>query len=434
MGRKGWTGAILAIACSSLGVAATGGREQPVADWADVLNLGATFSVYSYGQAPYNRSPPFLTFEERVLFSNGADAFTNPLARNPGTASGPSPTASGNAPSCQSCHFRDGRGRTHSDDFGATGFSVVNRERDGSPPVFRRPAASDAGAARLTNVRWAVEDRIVLPGGETVELVRPVAIVDGVERAIDLRNAPAVYGLGLLESIPDRDIIAAAQARPYERFGISGLVPVAADSNASMRVGRFGWKGTFATLPGQVRNAMATELGLVGRGLPDGSGPENAAFAALVANLTDYLRLLAVPARRLGREGSYRRGASLFAQTGCAMCHVPSQRTGQTSDLPAPYRNLTIFPFTDMLLHDMGAGLSDLSSTKLSRHWRTASLWGIGVQHGVSPEVGFLHDGRARTFAEAILWHGGEARYAVDRFRRLTPGDRAELIAFLASL
>ena len=412
---KGWTGLALAIGCVSLGMATAAERGQPAAEWADALNLGATFSVYSYGQAPYNRSAPFLRIEERVRFSAGAEAFANPLVA----------TASANAPSCEGCHFRDGRGRTHSADFGATGFSVVNRGHDGSPPVFRRPAGSDAGAARLGDVRWAFADRITLSGGERVELVRPVALVDGVERAVDLRNAPGVYGLGLLESIPDADIVASAQARSHEGFGVTGLVPPARDADAPARVGRFGWKGTFATLSEQVRSAAATELGI---------GPEDPELAALVTTLTNYLRLLAVPARRLDGEGSYRHGAQLFALTGCAMCHVPSQRTGQSADLPEPYQGLTIFPFTDMLLHDMGPGLSDPSAGELSRHWRTAPLWGIGVQHGVSGEVGFLHDGRARTFAEAILWHGGEARYAVHRFKTLTPEDRADLIAFLASL
>ncbi len=414
---RNWTGLAFAIGCGALSIAAAEQREQSVAEWADALNLGATFSVYSYGQVPYNRSAPFLRFEERVRFSDGAEAF----------ASGAPATASANAPSCERCHFKNGRGRSHSDDFGATGFSVVNRGLDGSPPVFREPAASDAGAAWLAGVRWASSDRIVLNGGETVELVRPVALVDGVERAVDLRNAPAAYGLGLLESIPDADIVAFARVRPYGRFGITGLVPIAADAKGSGWVGRFGWKGTFATLPGQVRSAVATELGI-------GSSPEDPEFAALVTKLTNYLRLLAVPARRLNSEGSYRHRARVFASTGCALCHVPSQRTGRTADLPEPYRDLMIFPFTDMLLHDLGPGLSDRSATELSRHWRTAPLWGIGVQHGVSPDVGFLHDGRARTLTEAILWHGGEARVAVDRFKELTPEDRAELIAFLASL
>lgn len=431
---KGWTGLVLAIGCGSLGMATAAERGQSAAEWADALNLGATFSVYSYGQAPYNRSAPFLRIEERVLFSVGAEAFTIPLARSLKIASGVVPTANANAPSCESCHFRDGRGRTHSADFGATGFSVVNRGRDGSPPVFRRPAASDAGAARLGDVRWAFADRIILSGGESAELVRPVALVEGVERPVDLRNAPGVYGLGLLESIPDADIVASAQARPYERFGITGLVPLARGANAPVRVGRFGWKGTFATLSEQVRSAVATELGIVDRRHPARPGPEDPELAALVTTLTNYLRLLAVPARRLNGEGTYQHGAQLFALTGCAMCHVPSQRTGQTADLPEPYQSLTIFPFTDMLLHDMGPGLSDPSASELSRHWRTAPLWGIGVQHGVSREVGFLHDGRARTFTEAILWHGGEARYAVNRFKTLTPEDRADLIAFLASL
>jgi CxxC motif-containing protein (DUF1111 family) len=423
---KGWIGLVLAVACGSLGVAAAAAREPSEPEWANALNLGATFSVYSYGQAPYNRSAPFLTFEERVLFSNGAEAFNAPPTRNGELALGLVAGTSGNALSCESCHFRDGRGRTHSAEFGTTGFSVVNHGRNA--PVFRRPAAADATATRLTGVRWAIAERIILPGGETVELVRPIALVDGVEQTVDLRNAPGVYGLGLLESIPDADIVASAQVRRYEQFGVTGLVPVATAQGTGVRVGKFGWKGAFATLAEQVRGAMVTELGILG-----GGTHEDPWVGALASKLTNYLRVLAVPARRLKGEETFQRGAQVFAQVGCAMCHVPSHRT-QTEALPPQYQNLTIFPFTDMLLHNMGPGLSDLSGTELSSHWRTAPLWGIGVQHSVSPEVGFLHDGRARSFSEAILWHGGEARYAVARFKALAPENRADLIAFLNSL
>jgi CxxC motif-containing protein (DUF1111 family) len=179
---------------------------------------------------------------------------------------------------------------------------------------------------------------------------------------------------------------------------------------------------------------MATELGIVAGESQDGGLDQDRQATALESRLTNYLRLLAVPARRLKGEDTVERGAQTFVQSGCAMCHTPSRRTGHMATLPRQYQDLPIFPFTDMLLHDMGPGLSDFSGSELSRFWRTPALWGIGVQHGVSPDVGFLHDGRARSLTEAILWHDGEARYAAGKFKALTREHRADLLAFLYSL
>jgi CxxC motif-containing protein (DUF1111 family) len=418
---------------SALSLFVTSARTEPLAKWSDVLDLGATFSVYSYGQAPYNRSAPFLTLDDRKRFSKGSAAFTSHLVRDTHALSGLAPTANANAQSCESCHFMDGRGRAHATDLEVTGLSVVNRKDDEGRQIFRIPNPADSKAAQLSGVKWAVANRIALVGGEVVELVRPVAIVNGVEQPVDLRNAPGVYGLGLLEAIPEADIVTRARAQSYVRFGVAGILPVATDAAGSARLGRFGWKGSHATLPDQVRSAVTKELGILNIG-HIGSRAEGASFADLVADLTTYLRLLAVPARRLGAQRGYRGGARLFDEIGCAMCHTPAWQTGNAPDLDEKYRNLRIFPFTDMLLHDMGPSLSDPSGSELSRHWRTAPLWGIGVQHGVARDFGFLHDGRARTLVEAILWHDGEARHSVDRFTELSPEERADLVSFLNSL
>jgi len=420
--RKGWAGFLLILAAVSTGIAATPARGP--LNWQNVRELGATFSVYSYGQAPYNRSAPFLGLEERTRFSGGASAFAEAY---------PGSTVSANAATCEICHFRDGRGRAHAPRLDETGFSVVN-PAEAPHRVFRTPTPSDSAAARLVEVRWVVARRVVLSSVEVVELVRPVAIINGVERPLDLRNAPGAYGLGLLEAIPEGDIEAQAHIRKYQPFGVSGRAAMAADSDGSRRIGRFGWKATFATLPGQVRNAAITELGLVEATRSDAASREGPAFEPFVESLTTYLRFLAVPARRLGGESSVGRGAARFAEAGCAMCHLPSWRTAAGPGTPETHRGLTIYPFTDLLLHDMGDDLRDPTDHEDSRHWRTAPLWGIGVQRGVSSEAGFLHDGRARTFTEAILWHGGEGRYAVERFKALSPQGRAELVAFLSSL
>lgn len=429
-----WNCLVFLVLSGTFGLFAVSAAARSLLDWADVLNLGATFSVYSYGQAPYNRAAPFLDFDERILFSTGSEAFAGRRVRSTEITSGIFSIASANAQSCESCHFKDGRGRAHASDLDSTGFSAVDRRTSGFRAIFRKPASADVESAWLSEVRWTTAKQIVLSGGETVELVKPVAIVDGVERLVDLRNAPGIFGLGLLESIPETDIIAYAGARFYGQFGIAGLVPIATSRDISSPIGRFGWKGSHATLFDQVSDAVNTELGIVPKGELHRSGLEAREFAALTVDLTNYLRLLAVPARRLDSGGAHKAGAKLFIQIGCSTCHKPSWTTGGTADVDEKLRGLLIYPFTDMLLHDMGPDLSDPAGSNLSSYWRTAPLWGIGVQDGVSKEVGFLHDGRARTLVEAILWHGGEGQRATELFKALSPKERTDLIIFLSSL
>jgi CxxC motif-containing protein (DUF1111 family) len=154
-----------------------------------------------------------------------------------------------------------------------------------------------------------------------------------------------------------------------------------------------------------------------------------------LAAVTAYLRTLAVPARRSLDDPQVRRGEALFAGAGCAECHVPELRTGESPEAPL-LSNQVIRPYTDLLLHDMGEGLADHRPDYLAggRDWRTAPLWGLGLSEAVNGNATLLHDGRARNAAEAILWHGGEAADAREAFSALPREDRAALLAFLSSL
>jgi CxxC motif-containing protein (DUF1111 family) len=148
-----------------------------------------------------------------------------------------------------------------------------------------------------------------------------------------------------------------------------------------------------------------------------------------------YLRALAVPARRNLEDPAVQRGEAVFEQARCSVCHVPELRTGDFDAFPQA-ANQIIRPYTDLLLHDMGEGLADNRPDYLAsgRDWRTSPLWGIGLSRAVNSANNFLHDGRARTLEEAILWHGGEAQVSNDAYRKLAKGDRDALIAFLMSL
>lgn len=424
---------VASISFVTLAIIALSAFARSSPDWGVALDLGATFSVYSYGQAPYNRSAPFLNLEERTQFSNGSESFNKLRFRNDSSSSSLNPMLSANAQSCEICHFKNGRGRSHSTNFERTGFSIpTDINNHSTPKVARKPSASEPNVSLLSEVQWEAAGRIELSGGEVVELVRPVTFIAGVRKPADLRNASGVYGLGLLEAISDADIINYAQSRPYVKQGVNGLVSMVKKTPDLEQVGRFGWKATHANLEDQVRSAVKNELGIVP--VKDGNGDENKEFSQLIDELTDYMRLLAVPARRLNDSNAFQAGAELFVGIGCAMCHRPSWQTSGASGIENKYRNLRIYPFTDLLLHEMGPGLSDPSGTRLSRYWRTPSLWGLGVQHGVSGSTGFLHDGRARTFSEAILWHDGEAKNAVKAFSEMTPIERKNLLTFLASL
>ncbi|MCA9759733.1 MAG: thiol oxidoreductase, partial [Candidatus Eisenbacteria bacterium] len=154
------------------------------------------------------------------------------------------------------------------------------------------------------------------------------------------------------------------------------------------------------------------------------------------ANLTalvEYCRALAVPARRDVEVPAVRAGAQIFEHIGCARCHVPTLTTGP--DGPVETANETIHPFTDLLLHDLGPGMASIpDGPAAAGEWRTAPLWGLGLAEAVNGYRFLLHDGRARSREEAILWHGGEADRVRDEFRRLSSEERVRLLAFLESL
>jgi len=210
--------------------------------------------------------------------------------------------------------------------------------------------------------------------------------------------------------------------------GVSGRMPS----------GRFGWRGGAATLKAQIADALALDMGIATVTRPDPAGdcprcpatpagPEttDAAFEAIVF----YVRNLGPPPRVDAGAVDVLAGRAVFHAAGCAACHTPSHRTGPAPDAPW-LADQTIWPYTDMLLHDMGRGLADAGSAE----WRTPPLWGLGRNAAVNGARYFLHDGRARSPLEAILWHGGEAAGSRDAVKSLPPEERHALLRFLESL
>jgi len=299
-----------------------------------------------------------------------------------------------------------------------------------------------------------------LPGefadGEKFVLRAPEYVFEGLaygEIAADTgfspRVAPSVFGSGLLEVVPEEQILAYADPQDRDGDGISGRPNRVWDHVRKRAViGRFGWKSNQPDIAHQTAAAFSAEIGMSSTlrpaqncmpeqsaclHAPDGGSPEIS--DEIFAHIVQYQRMLAVPVRRNLEAAPVKHGAELFASANCAACHratfVTAQAAGQ-----AWRSEQTIHPYTDLLLHDMGPALGDGRSDfdASGTEWRTPPLWGLGLQQKVSRHTRLLHDGRARDVTEAILWHGGEAEASKQAFVSMSASDRAALLAFLESL
>ncbi len=286
------------------------------------------------------------------------------------------------------------------------------------------------------SVHWT-EFAGTYPDGVPYSLREPTLKIVGhrgpfpADTQTSLRIPPQVAGPGMLELIPDADIIAAADPTDSDRNGISGRVQWTTDTAGQPRVGRHGWKAENYDLVHQTAGALYDDSGIANSIATPNLPPE--ITDTELADVAFYVEALAIPAGRDVTDPAVVAGARLFSQVGCTGCHTPTQQTGDSSI--AEFADLTIYPFTDLLLHDLGPGLDDDRPVLQASgaEWRTAPLWGVGLLETVNGQQSLLHDGRARSVEEAILWHGGEARAITDQFRNLTAADRELLIGFVNS-
>ncbi len=390
-----------------------------------------------------------------------------------------------NARACQHCHLKDGRGHPPEanwpDDDAISMFlrlsippqteeqkrQLDNRLIDAVPePTYGGQFQDLAvqGHASEGHMRITYSDKPVeLVDGTVVTLRQPRYEVTDLgygpmhpDTMISPRVAPQMIGLGLLEAIPEASIRANADPDDKDGDGISGR-PSEVWSRSRNRVvlGRFGWKAGNPDVRQQSASAFSGDLGLSTEMFPGPSGDctegqsrcRNAPHGEdkekgtpeitnqMMEFLTFYAQNLAVPRRRKAKDPEVLRGKALFKQAGCALCHIPSFKTGELEGQPH-LSNQRIWPFTDLLLHDMGEGLADNRPEGVAngREWRTPPLWGIGLTRQVSGHTYFLHDGRARNVEEAILWHGGEGKKARDAYAALTKEERTALLAYVNSL
>ncbi|MEL7312003.1 MAG: di-heme oxidoredictase family protein [Pseudomonadota bacterium] len=331
------------------------------------------------------------------------------------------------APSCASCHIEIHARHRHQTD--ATAPFVVKPATYDQLQRFGAQLNTSATDGHFAEVDLHVEyetSEFRYTDGQTVALRRPTGWIDDPEASneiVVLRATPLIYGWGLLERV-DQDMVR-HYADPDDKNGdgVSGEVSVVGDSLAIM-----GWKNGHTTMESQVATALANDMGVQSwRSCGDDCAIEISETE--LSALSDYVRRIGVPDRRALPDLA---GQHLFGQAGCNQCHVPVLITKQTSE--AWNSKQTLWPYSDLLLHDMGEGLADPTSAADRREWRTAPLWGIGIVEQYAPNRGFLHDGRARTIEEAILWHGGEARQSRKAFAELTQSQRAALLTYVRAL
>ena len=471
--RRSWKCllASAAIASAVFAAAASTGAEptalpeelpSPGGDWTRPRQPGPTYIAPAW----------HLDREQQLAFYSGMSFFRSPWVTAPASTTardGLGPLF--NSHSCEGCHRNGGRGRSLLDDPHSLAtvvrVSVSTEEgvlepheryghqlqtratyyRMEEAPRYRRQEAvrHRRGEATLAMEEIRVEGPEARP--DDPELRAPRLRIDPHHAEenpddwlVSARVAPALLGLGLLEAIPERDLLELADPDDRNEDGVSGR-PHWRGEGAARAVGRFGWKALHPTVAVQTGAAFRDDIGITNpefpdspcthlqsdcRAAPDGAGDGGVEIPQLLFDYVVHFVAHMPPPRAGELTPAVRRGRDSFAAIGCATCHNPAFDTGHGR----------IWPYTDLLLHDMGEGLADHrpEGDANGREWRTAPLWGIGTARKVSGHTTLLHDGRARNVREAILWHDGEGAAARRAFQRMTPESQQNLLAFVNAL
>jgi CxxC motif-containing protein (DUF1111 family) len=443
--RNSWV--VLAIA-ALLGVALSVLLHQSWRDSPDHLLAGGATTINNRSSRAFSQPSPGLSPEEFDRHGEGDANFdavfvTAKALVNPGL--GPL----FNNASCTGCHIKDGRGMPQ------MGQSLVRVSLpQGTPEV-------PGGAVPLSGIGTQIRDHAIYghvpdakvtmewhekvgqyADGTPYKLRSPQVLLSQLDpqktippnTLTSLRVPPPVFGIGLLEAIPETKILALADPEDTNKDGISGKPNYVWNPQQQTKVlGRFGLKANTSSLLVQTAAAYVNDMGVTSPVFPETKGGSDIDQQVLDTT-TFYVQTLGVPERTMLDNPQVRRGEKLFAQANCATCHIPTLKTG-ASEIKV-LANQTIHPYTDVLLHDLGAGLADgrPDFEASGSEWRTAPLWGVGLTQTVLPYSGYLHDGRARSIEEAILWHGGEAEASKTQFMVMEKGDREALLKFLHSL
>lgn len=427
---------------------------------------GGNATVFDVSQNAFGFQAPNLTNEEQLFFFVGNSLFNLNWVVSPASTTardGLGPLF--NARSCSGCHFKDGRGRAPAYD-GELSHGLL----------LRLSTSEDENGAPIgdSNYKGQLQDQsiplVTAEGGFTItyetitgsyadgtsyELRKPTYNLNALSLGevnpnlkISPRVANQMSGLGLLEAISKETLQSFEDESDLNSDGISGRLNYVWDvQSKKLEIGRFGWKANQPNLKQQVAGAFNGDMGITSTLFPDENCPPkincneiaNGGSPEIPNDDLDkvvlYSSTLAVPGRRDWDDQEVLAGKQIFNDLKCATCHISKIITGTHPKFTA-LSNQIIRPYTDLLLHDMGEGLSDNRKDFLAEgnEWRTTPLWGIGLIETVNGHTNLLHDGRARSVEEAILWHGGEAENSKEDFENLVEEERIKLITFINSL
>lgn len=441
----------------------------------------------SLNRFSFSQPSPALSMEEKLDFKVGKAVFDKIWVFAPAST-----TASDglgplyNARSCVRCHKGNGRGMIEGGNSSSPSLflklsisptttrhrALLATGKIGFIPeptygkqlqTFAYPGGKSEGQLKVSYT--AIKVRLM--GGEIIEIQKPDYKIKQLGYGPIHRNllfspriAPPIIGLGLLDAIDEKDILNLSDPEDLNRDGISGKANIVWDEiNNKPKLGRFGWKAGTPTLEQQNNAALSGDIGISSWLFPQHAGEctlnQNECLGQKHGNkrrdkpglnsleapkvMTDlllyYTRNIALAPTRNVENPDRIQGKKLFNQSGCHQCHHPSYTTASYTPQQS-LSNQTIWPYSDLLLHDMGKGLADERPEFLAsgQEWRTPPLWGIGLTKTVSGNTFYLHDGRARSLLEAILWHGGEAEVSKQKVISMTNKQRQQLITFLESL
>tara|TARA_R110002096_G_scaffold436038_2_gene665794 strand:+ start:58977 stop:60362 length:1386 start_codon:yes stop_codon:yes gene_type:complete len=450
---------LIALACSSDGSAVEDGEWLPGGETTNQLLFGSNALTLPVAN---------ITADHELAFFTGNSFFNNPWVTAP--ASTESRDGLGplfNARSCSACHFKDGRGAPPADaseDFEGILLRIsIDGVADNGGTINElvyggqiQPFAIDGVAPEARPTVTFTEVAGTYPDGTSYSLRHPTYELTELaygpispDLRISPRVAPGMAGLGLLEAITEERLTELADPEDSDGDGISGRINHVWDAVAETTVvGRFGWKAEQPTVRQQVAGAFLGDIGITSSIFPDQNCTDaqtdcKAAALGGSPNIEDlllgrvvtYSMLLAVPARHDYKSDEVLFGKALFNEVGCASCHTANHITGPVEGFPE-LDNQSIWPYTDMLLHDMGEELSDhrKSFEAEGNEWRTPPLWALRFYPEVNGHNFLMHDGRARGVEEAILWHGGESETSHKAFENLDESGRKSLIRFVESL
>ncbi len=435
------------------------------------------FTLTRFDAEVFAEPGPALTYQQREVFMRGRVAFNMKWVLAPSIAGdwGLGPTFI--ADKCSVCHIRAGRGLPPKPGEEPVGMlvrlSVPGENEHGGPKPHPNygDQFQNQGLQGKDEYNHGKGDRVPPEGNLFIDWeVREVAFADGEKVSLrapkirleklafgpigdetmkSLRYTQPIYGLGLLEAVPEQTVLDIAKQQAAK--GYKGKPNYVWDPiDKASKLGRFGWKANVSSVRLQIAFAFLGDIGVTSSLLIDENCPDVQKACReftpnnrpeLVDKNWDELEFwqltLGVPAQRNVNDADFKRGQELFDKAECSVCHVPEMKTAAEFKKVPQLANQTFRAYTDLLVHDMGEGLADgRPDFKASgREWRTQPLWGLGLAETVLGEAAFfLHDARARSVTEAILWHGGEAEKSKEAFRNMPKKDREALLKFLASI